>query len=77
MFSDDMFLSATKQNVLQSRKDATKHYQGKIDYVRSNLEKLQETIQKKQDNLQYVVNVMVVKEQGGGVSNGGGKEASS
>ncbi|THH05948.1 hypothetical protein EW145_g4431 [Phellinidium pouzarii] len=49
---------------LTSRADATKHYNSKIDYVRGNLEKLQETIAKKQDNLQYVMNIMMAKEQG-------------
>ena len=47
----------------QTRADATKHYNGKVDFVKENLEKLQETISKKQDNLQFVLNIMHVKEQ--------------
>ena len=47
----------------QTRADATKHYSGKVDFVKENLEKLQETISKKQDNLQFVLNIMHVKEQ--------------
>ncbi|KAH8112856.1 Prefoldin-domain-containing protein [Phellopilus nigrolimitatus] len=61
--------------VKKSRADATKHYNSKIDYVRENLEKLQETLSKKQDNLQYVANIMVAKEQGAAAA--GGKEAAS
>ena len=47
----------------QSRKDATKHYQDKVDYVRKNLETLQETLQRKQDNLQLVGQIMQSKIQ--------------
>ena len=49
------------ESVFQSLPDAKKHYNGKIDYVRTNLESLQETIQKKQDNLGYVMNIMQAK----------------
>jgi len=49
--------------VQKSRADALKHYQSKVDYVRTNLETLQETIQKKQDNMGYLVNVMQSKLQ--------------
>ncbi|KAI5115383.1 hypothetical protein M0805_001207 [Coniferiporia weirii] len=62
--------------VKKTRADATKHYSAKIDYVRENLDKLQETIAKKQDNLQYVANITAVKEQGGTIgSSATGKEA--
>jgi len=47
--------------VTKSRADATKHYQKKMDFVKSNLERLQETIEKKQDNMNYLLNVMQVK----------------
>lgn len=57
------FTFATSLTSGKSRADAAKHYQGKVDYVKSNLEKLQETISKKQDNLQYVVNIMIAKER--------------
>lgn len=39
------------RNVLQTRKEALKHYTAKTAFVRSNLETLQSTIEKKQDNL--------------------------
>ena len=58
---------------LKSRADAVKHYTGKIDYVKGNLDKLQETVTKKQDNLQYIVGLLAAKEQGLVTS---GKEAS-
>ena len=47
----------------QSRAQATKHYTDKVDYIRSNLDTLQETLQKKQENLNYLVNVMQMKLQ--------------
>ena len=47
----------------QERADAVKHYQGKVDFVRSNLETLQETIQKKQENLNFLIQVMQAKMQ--------------
>lgn len=47
----------------QSRPQALKHYQSKVDYIRTNLEALQETIQKKQDNMNYLINVMQMKLQ--------------
>ena len=50
--------SATK-----SRAQATQHYTAKVEYIRTNLETLQDTIQKKQDNLNYLVNVMQMKLQ--------------
>ncbi|KAG8920909.1 hypothetical protein FRC01_000536, partial [Tulasnella sp. 417] len=37
------------------------HYQKKADFVKSNLEKLQETIEKKQENMNFLLNVMQVK----------------
>lgn len=49
--------------VKKTRAEATKHYKAKADFVRSNLEKLQETIEKKQDNMNYLVNIMQVKLQ--------------
>ncbi|KIO32426.1 hypothetical protein M407DRAFT_241477 [Tulasnella calospora MUT 4182] len=47
--------------VKKSRDDARKHYQKKADFVKSNLEKLQETIEKKQENMNFLLNVMQVK----------------
>ena len=48
---------------IQERADAVKHYQSKVDFVRSNLETLQETIQKKQENLNFLIQVMQAKMQ--------------
>ena len=45
----------------QNRTDASKHYQEKVEYVRKNLETLQETIQRKQDNIQLVGQIMQAK----------------
>ena len=47
----------------QTRPEATRHYNAKVDFVRDNIEKLQEALTKKQDNMQYVVNIIHVKEQ--------------
>ncbi|KAI0942251.1 hypothetical protein AcW1_002929 [Taiwanofungus camphoratus] len=49
--------------VQKSRPQALKHYQSKVDYIRTNLEALQETIQKKQENMNYLINVMQMKLQ--------------
>ena len=40
-----------------------KHYEAKVDYIRTNLEALQETIQKKQENMNYLINVLQMKLQ--------------
>ena len=48
---------------MQSRKEAIKHYESKIDFIRGNLETLQETIQKKQENMTLLVNIMQSKLQ--------------
>jgi prefoldin alpha subunit len=47
----------------QSRAQATKYYQSKVDYLQSNLETLQETILKKQEDLTFVTNVLQSKIQ--------------
>lgn len=44
----------------QSRADAQKLYQDKIDYVVKNMEQLQETIHRKQDNLRVVGELLQV-----------------
>ncbi|KIP07192.1 hypothetical protein PHLGIDRAFT_127812 [Phlebiopsis gigantea 11061_1 CR5-6] len=49
--------------VKKTRVQATKHYSAKVDYIKSNLDTLQDTIQKKQDNLNYLVQVMQMKLQ--------------
>jgi len=49
--------------VKKTRAQATKHYQSKVDYLQSNLETLQETGLKKQENLSFVGNVLQSKIQ--------------
>ncbi|KAF5353573.1 hypothetical protein D9757_013853 [Collybiopsis confluens] len=49
--------------VQKTRKQATKHYQDKVTYIQTNLDTLENTIQKKQDNMNAVVNVIQVKLQ--------------
>lgn len=46
--------------VEKSRADAKKHYEDKIAYVTKNMEQLQETIHRKQDNVRVVGEVMQV-----------------
>ena len=53
----------------QTRPQAVKHYESKVEYIGSNLETLQETIQKKQDNMNYLVNVMQSKLQSASAKN--------
>ena len=40
-----------------------KHYETKVEFIRTNLEALQETITKKQDNMNYLINVLQLKLQ--------------
>jgi len=47
--------------VKKTRTQAVGHYQKKVDFVRNNLETLQATIEKKQDNLNYLLQVMQSK----------------
>ncbi|WFC93959.1 subunit of tubulin prefoldin [Malassezia brasiliensis] len=47
--------------VEKSRADAKKHYEDKIAYVTKNMEQLQDTIHRKQDNVRVVGEVMQVK----------------
>ncbi|KAF8321119.1 Prefoldin alpha-like protein [Clavulina sp. PMI_390] len=47
--------------VKKSRAEATKHYQAKVDFVKTNLDTLQDTIQKKQDNLNMLLQIMQSK----------------
>ncbi|KAI0791254.1 Prefoldin [Abortiporus biennis] len=49
--------------VKKSRAQALKHYEAKAEYIRSNLDGLQEAIQRKQDNMNSIVNVMQAKLQ--------------
>jgi prefoldin alpha subunit len=47
----------------QNRSQALKHYEIKVDFIRTNLETLQDTIQKKQDNLNYLLSIIQSKLQ--------------
>ncbi|KAI0052833.1 Prefoldin-domain-containing protein [Auriscalpium vulgare] len=49
--------------VQKNRAQAVKHYESKIEYIKDNLDTLQGTIQKKQDNMGYLVNVIQSKLQ--------------
>ncbi|KIM64596.1 hypothetical protein SCLCIDRAFT_15177 [Scleroderma citrinum Foug A] len=49
--------------IKKTRAEATKYYTSKVDFIRSNLETLSETIQKKQENVNYLINVMQAKLQ--------------
>jgi len=49
--------------VKKTRTQAAKHYKSKVEYIQTNLETLQETIQKKQENMNYLVNVIQSKLQ--------------
>ncbi|KAG5654191.1 hypothetical protein H0H81_006224 [Sphagnurus paluster] len=49
--------------VEKTRTQATAHYTAKVAYLRSNLATLEETLQKKRDNLNYVTNILQGKLQ--------------
>ncbi|KAF7971856.1 hypothetical protein HWV62_20491 [Athelia sp. TMB] len=49
--------------IKKTRAQALKHYQTKVEFIRTNLETLQETIQKKQDNLNYLLSILQQKVQ--------------
>jgi len=49
--------------VKKTRAQAAKHYQSKVDYLQSNLEALQGTLLKKQDDSTFVMNLLQSKIQ--------------
>ncbi|KIK65184.1 hypothetical protein GYMLUDRAFT_39568 [Collybiopsis luxurians FD-317 M1] len=49
--------------VQKTRPQATKHYQEKVTFIQANLDTLEDTIQKKRDNMNAVVNVIQLKLQ--------------
>jgi len=49
--------------VQKTRAQALKHYSAKVDYIRTNLETLEDTIQKKRENMNYLVNILQNKIQ--------------
>ncbi|ORX33567.1 Prefoldin [Kockovaella imperatae] len=52
--------------VKKNKKEALAHYNGKTTFVQGNLETLQKTIERKQENAQIVVQVLQMKVQEGG-----------
>jgi prefoldin alpha subunit len=46
---------------VQTRAEAVAHYKAKVEFVKKNIDSLQEALQTKQDNLNYLVNIMQVK----------------
>ncbi|KAH8977606.1 Prefoldin [Lactarius hatsudake] len=57
------YLMDTELILWQTRGQAVKHYEQKIEFIKTNLDTLQDTIQKKQDNMNYLVNVIQSKLQ--------------
>ncbi|KAN0114207.1 Prefoldin subunit domain containing protein [Russula decolorans] len=49
--------------VQKTRAQAVKYYEEKIEYIKTNLDALQETIEKKQDNMSYLHTVIQSKLQ--------------
>ncbi|KAJ3517651.1 hypothetical protein NMY22_g13915 [Coprinellus aureogranulatus] len=49
--------------VKKSHEQATKHYSQKVSYIQSNLERLEETIQKKRENVNVLVQILQQKVQ--------------
>jgi prefoldin alpha subunit len=51
----------TLSTLHKSRKEAQKHYASKVEFVKANLEKLQETLEKKQENMNQLLSIMQMK----------------
>ncbi|KAN0078332.1 Prefoldin subunit domain containing protein [Tylopilus felleus] len=62
--------------VKKTRAEATKYYKAKVEFIHGNLETLSDTIQKKQDNLNYLLNAMQTKLQAQVQVQGSSKSAS-
>src|SRR6266576_4560586 len=62
-------IPATKHQI-QTRKQAIKHYTDKVGYIQTNIDSLEETIQKKRENMNYLITVMQskIQAQAGGTS---------
>jgi prefoldin alpha subunit len=54
-----------------------KHYEAKVKYIQTNLDTLQETIQKKQENMSHLVNIMQSKLQTPGAAAAAAGDVSS
>jgi prefoldin alpha subunit len=48
-------------NHVQTRAEAVAHYKAKVGFVKKNIDSLQDALQTKQDNMNYLVNIMQVK----------------
>ncbi|KAF8346403.1 Prefoldin alpha-like protein [Amanita rubescens] len=46
--------------VRKTRKQAIKHYTDKVGYIQTNIDSLEETIQKKRENMNYLITVIQV-----------------
>ena len=47
----------------QTRPQAVKHYTDKVEYIRKNVDSLEDTIQKKRDNMNYLTSILQQKIQ--------------
>lgn len=47
----------------QTRPQAAKHYADKVEYIRTNVDTLEETIQKKRENMNYLTGILQQKIQ--------------
>ncbi|KAG7087343.1 hypothetical protein E1B28_013319 [Marasmius oreades] len=47
--------------VKKTREEAISHYKSKVEYIRTNLETLEDAIQKKKDNVNAVISVLQAK----------------
>ncbi|KDR73034.1 hypothetical protein GALMADRAFT_228711 [Galerina marginata CBS 339.88] len=60
--------------VKKTRPQAVKHYADKVEYIRTNVDTLEDTIQKKRDNMNYLTSLLQQKiqaeTQGGPTSRG-------
>ncbi|CAE6513204.1 unnamed protein product [Rhizoctonia solani] len=51
--------------VSKTRAEATKYYQTKVDFITTNINTLQKTVETKQENMNYLLQVMQAKMQAG------------
>jgi prefoldin alpha subunit len=53
----NMFIFDRTKNLEQTRAEASKYYQSKVDFITTNLNTLQTTIETKQQNMNYLLQV--------------------
>ena len=63
LLSLNIYIIIFFSQIYQTRAQAVKHYSTKVDYIRTNLETLEDTIQKKRENMNYLVNILQNKIQ--------------